>query len=195
MAVAVQTRRLASPAVRMLIRRRLAELFALLLAGAGAAVLVALASYQAGDPSLNTATAERAHNLAGPPGAIVADLLLQGFGLAGALPGLALLAWAWRTGSHRGLGGFPLRLAALLAALPVLGAVLSGIPGLPPLTWPTHVGLGGAGGVLVAGAALAAGREMLGPFGGVMVWTLGAALAAALTLLALGLTAGEWRGA
>jgi len=31
----------------------------------------------------------------------------------------------------------------------VLGAVLAGIPGLPALTWPTTVGLGGAGGVLV----------------------------------------------
>ncbi len=195
MAVAVQTRRLASPAVRTLIRRRLAELGALLLACIGVAILVALTSYQSGDPSLNTATAGRAHNIAGPPGAIVADLLLQGFGLAGALPALALLAWAWRIGSHRGLGGFPLRLAALLAALPVLGAVLSGIPGLPKLAWPTTVGPGGAAGLLVADDALAAGREMLGPFGGVLVWTLGAALAGVLTLLALGLTAGEWRGA
>jgi S-DNA-T family DNA segregation ATPase FtsK/SpoIIIE len=195
MAVAVQTRRLASPALRTLFRRRLAELGALLVAAIGAAVLIALVSYQPGDPSLNTATAQRAHNLVGPPGAIVADLLLQAFGLAGVLPGLALLAWAWRIGSHRGLGGFPLRLAALLAALPVLGAVLTGIPGLPALNWPTKVGPGGASGLLVAGEALAAGREMLGPFGGLVVWTLGAALAAVLTLLALGLTAGEWRAA
>src|SRR5580704_16500155 len=164
MAVAVQTRRLASPAVRTLIRHRLAELGALLMAAAGVAVLVALASYQAGDPSLNTATAGHARNLAGPPGAIVADLLLQGFGIAGALPGLALLAWSWRIGSHRGLGGFPLRLAALLAALPVLGGALAAISWLPVLAWPTKVGPGGAGGLLVGSNAVAAGRDMLGPF-------------------------------
>jgi S-DNA-T family DNA segregation ATPase FtsK/SpoIIIE len=194
MAVAARNRRLASPAVRALIRRRLAELGAILLAGCGMALLVALASYGSGDPSLNTAAIDRARNLTGPWGAIVADLLLQGFGLAGVLPGLALLAWAWRIGSHRGLGAFAPRLAALLAAMPVLSAVLAGIPGLPmPLVWPTQAGPGGAGGVLIAADALAAGRGILGPLGGLVVWGLGAALAVLLTLLALGLSAGEWR--
>jgi S-DNA-T family DNA segregation ATPase FtsK/SpoIIIE len=196
MAVAAQNRRLASPAVRTLIRRRFAELGAVLLAGCGVALLVALGSYESGDPSFNTAAVHGVHNLAGPPGAVVADLLLQSFGVAGALPGLALLAWAWRIGSHRGLGSFAPRLAALLAALPVLSAVLSGFPGLPaPVAWPTQAGPGGAGGVLIAADALAAGRGILGPFGGFVVWGLGAALAIVLTLLALGLSAGEWRAA
>ena len=116
--------------------------------------------------------------------------------MAGAVPGLALLAWAWRIGSHRGLGSFAPRLAALLAALPVLSAVLSGFPGLPaPVAWPTQAGLGGAGGVLIAADALAAGRGILGPLGGLIVWGLGAVLAVVLTLLALGLSAGEWRAA
>ena len=196
MAVAAQHRRLASPAVRSLIRRRFAELGAVVLAGCGTALLVALASYNAGDPSLNTAAVHGVRNLAGPPGAIVADLLLQGFGIAAVVPGLALLAWAWRIGSHRGLGSFAPRLAVLLAALPVLSAVLSGFPGLPaPVAWPTQAGPGGAGGVLIAADALAAGRGILGPLGGFVVWALGAALAVVLTLLALGLSAGEWRAA
>src|SRR5579885_2836892 len=104
MAAAVQARRLASPALRSLIGRRLAELCGITLALAGLALLVALASYDARDPSLNTATARGASNLAGPMGAVLADLLLQGFGLAATLPGLAMLAWAWRIGSRRGLG-------------------------------------------------------------------------------------------
>jgi S-DNA-T family DNA segregation ATPase FtsK/SpoIIIE len=197
MAVAVQGRRIASPAVRTLVRRRFAELGALVLAVLAVALLVALATYDAADPSLNTATTRPVANLAGPPGAVTADLLLQGFGLAGLLPGLAMLAWAWRIGSHRGLHTFPLRLAALLAALPVVGGVLATIPGMhgEALVWPAGAGLGGAAGRLVADDALSAGHDMIGPTGSPLVLTLGAALAIALTVLALGLTRSEWRAA
>ena len=104
MAAAAQARRLASPAVRTLVRRRLSELGGLVLGLVALALLVALVSYDARDPSLNTATGRAAGNLAGPAGAALADVLLQGFGVAGALPGLAMLAWAWRLASHRGLG-------------------------------------------------------------------------------------------
>lgn len=199
MAVAVQPRReagrFASEAVRTLIQRRLAELGAMFIALAGMAVLVALASYDARDPSLNTATAQVAHNLAGRPGAMLADALLQGFGLAGALPGLTLLAWAWRIGSHRGVGNLPLRLAALLAALPVTGGVLAAIPGPHGLVlaWPAAAGPGGAAGAVLKADALAAGAGLIGPFGPPIVWVLAAILALLLIVLALGLSAGEWR--
>ncbi len=46
------------------------------------ALLLALASYNPSDPSLNTATTLSPRNWLGLPGAWVADLLLQGFGLA-----------------------------------------------------------------------------------------------------------------
>jgi len=197
MAVAVQGRHLTSPALRTSLLRRVAELGGLVLALAALALLVALASYHPADPSLNTATGLVPRNLAGLPGAAAADLLLQGFGLAGVLPGVALLAWAWRIGSHRGLRNFPLRLAALLAVLPVLGAVLSPIPGMhgEVPAWPAGSGLGGAAGRLVAADAQAAAQDMLGPFGPPAVLALGAALALALLVLALGLSRSEWRAA
>jgi S-DNA-T family DNA segregation ATPase FtsK/SpoIIIE len=197
MAAALQGRRIASPALRTLLLRRLAEFGALALALAGVALLVALATYDPADPSFDTATVQPAHNLAGLPGAIASDILLQGFGLAGLLPCMALLAWAWRIGSHRGLHTFPLRLAALLAALPVLGAVLSPIPGPhgEAIAWPAGSGLGGAAGMLVAGDALDAGQEMLGRFGPPLVLALGVLLAGALIVLALGLSRSEWRAA
>ena len=189
--------RFASPALRSLLRRRMAELGAGLLALAGLLLLVALATYTAADPSLNTATNRAARNLLGLPGAIAADLMLQGFGLVGALPGLTMLAWAWRIGSHRGLGGLPLRIAALLGCMPIAAAALAAIPGPAggPILFPSASGLGGATGALLASGALAAGHDMLGPFGGLAVWTLGAALALTLLLLALGLTSREWRAA
>ena len=106
-----------------------------------------------------------------------------------------MLAWAWRIASRRGLGSMAARLAAMLAALPVLAAVLAAIPTPRILAWPTVAGLGGAIGKLLASTGLSVGRDVLGPVGAVMMWTMGLALAVTLTLLALGLTASEWRAA
>jgi len=187
-----ETRRIASPALRTLMSRRTAELSALALGVLGLALLVALASYDPRDPSLNTATDRHPSNLAGTVGAGLADILLQGFGVAGLLPGVVLLAWAWRIGSHRGLGSMAARLAAMLAALPVLAAMLAAsIP--HGIAWPTVAGPGGAIGSLLARAALGAGSGLLGPFGAVAAWMGGAALALLLALASLGLQKAEWR--
>ncbi len=190
-----ETRRLASPTIRALIRQRSAELTGLMLGLAGLALLVALACYDPRDPSLNTATSRHTGNLAGPVGAVLADLLLQGFGAAGALPGLAMVAWAWRIASRRGLGSVAARLAAMLAALPVLAAALASVPVPRTFAWPTVAGLGGAIGRLLSSIGLTVGREALGPVGAVTIWTIVVALSVTLTLLALGLSAGEWRAA
>jgi S-DNA-T family DNA segregation ATPase FtsK/SpoIIIE len=178
-----------------LMRQRTSRLGGLALGLLGLTLLLALLSYDARDPSFDTATMRHATNLAGPVGAVLADLLLQGFGLAGALPGLAMLAWAWRIASHRGLGSVTGRLAATLAALPVLAAALAGIPLPRGVAWPTGSGLGGAIGTQLGHVAMVAGRDGFGPLGGVLVWILGLTLAVTLTLLALGLTGGEWRTA
>ena len=196
-----EPRRLASPALRTLLRRRCAELGGLLLAAAGLALLLALLTYDRHDPSLDTATAQPVGNMVGQPGATLADALLQGFGVAAGLPGVALLAWAWRVGSHRGLGSVLLRLVALLAALPVVAATFAALPvllaGDGGLAWRWAGGIlpGGVSGRLVAEAALSAGRDMLGVPGVALVTVLGGLLAAALTLLCLGLSRREWQAA
>ena len=185
-------RRLVSPSLRALMERRTAELVGLGLGLLGLALLVALASYNPADPSLDTATRAASTNLAGPVGAVVADLLLQGFGVAGALPGVALLAWAWRIASRRGIGSFAARLGATVAAMPVLAAALGAVPRLEALPWPSSAGPGGAVGRLLAPAALAAGHGLLGAAGAVLIWAIGSAFAVTLVLLALGLSGGEW---
>jgi S-DNA-T family DNA segregation ATPase FtsK/SpoIIIE len=186
------SRRLASPTIRALTRQRSAELTGLVLGLLGLALLVALACYDPRDPSMNTATMRHVSNLAGPVGAVLADLLLQGFGVAGALPGLAMLTWAWRIASRRGLGSFTARLTAMLLGLPVLAAVLAAIP-TPPFGWPTMAGLGGAVGRSLALTGLSAGRGALGTVGAVIVTIVGLLFAITLTLLALGLSSSEWR--
>src|ERR1700759_4770231 len=108
----LEPRKFASPAVKALMTQRSAEFGGLLLGLAGLAILVALASYDPRDPSLNTATTRHVSNLAGPGGAVLADILLQGFGVVAVLPGVAMLTWCWRLASRRGLGRFSGRLAA-----------------------------------------------------------------------------------
>lgn len=119
--LAAAGRRFASPAVKAAIRRRLAELLALVLVLLAFVAIAALATYDPADPSWSTATADPTRNLAGPAGAHLADVLLQSVGFAAWLPVACLLTWAWRLVTHRGLAPFPLRLACLLAALPQIG--------------------------------------------------------------------------
>ena len=167
----------------------------LVLALSGLALLIALASYDSHDPSLNTASSRETRNLAGPLGALVSDLLLQSFGFAAMLPGLTLLVWAWRLGSRRGMGSVAIRLAALLAAIPAAAAALASLSGQGMVPWPTLAGPGGASGWLLADMTLALGVRFAGPVGAMLIWTAGVALAILLTILALGLTVAEWRSA
>jgi len=77
--------------------RRLNEVTGLLLLSMGLVMLLSLVSYHTQDPSWNTAAASRPLNLAGYPGAWLADVLLQTFGATAFLfPLLAfLLSWKW----------------------------------------------------------------------------------------------------
>ncbi len=193
MAATLQARRLVSPEIRGLFRQRVGQLGGIALALAAVVLFVALATYHAADPSLDTATARPAANLLGAPGALVADLLLQGFGLAGGLPVVALLAWSWRAGSGRGLGSPAVRLAALLLALPVLAASLAPVP--LGRAWPASAGLGGAAGLAIGPWLMAAGRTALGMPGGWLAWGLTALLSLLLVVLALGLQARDYRAA
>ncbi len=190
MAGAVQARRLASPEIRDLAARRLSELGAIVVALIGFALLVALATYNPADPSLDTATSHAASNLAGPVGATAADLLLQFFGAAGILPAIVLLGWAWRIGSHRPLSP-AMRLTALIVAMPIVAGLLGGLPDLPP--WPVAAGAGGAIGRVLSASVAGAARAAFGPFGAMVAALVAAAIGLMLLLLALGLSAGEWR--
>ncbi len=198
MAAALQARRFASPEIQALIRTRLAQLGGLALALFALLLLAALVSYNPHDPSLNTATSQPPRNLAGLPGAMCADLLLQGFGAAAALPGLAMLAWAFRIATGRPLR-LVLRLVCTVLAVPVVAAVLAAaalVPGMLAVSaWPTTAGLGGAAGGALAAHAGSTGYGLLGQAGASVMLGLGALLALVLTVLALGLTAGEWRAA
>ncbi|HEX3576344.1 MAG TPA: DNA translocase FtsK 4TM domain-containing protein [Rhodopila sp.] len=176
--------------------QRSAEFGGLLLGLFGLAILVALATYDPRDPSLNTATSRHVTNMAGAAGAMLADILLQGFGVVAVLPGIAMLTWCWRIASRRGLGSFGGRIAALLAAMPLLAAAIAAVPVPQRVTpWPVMAGLGGSIGQIIAQAEMGAGHGLFGIVGAASIWLLSVALALVLGLLSLGLSRSEWRSA
>ena len=133
------------PGVFARLRARFAGLA---MTGAGGFALTALFSHDPFDPSWNAATAGPVTNLAGPPGAVAADLILQLFGWAGAAGALALLAWglillvrgARRRGAWLGL----FRLASGMTGLFGFAVAVSALP--MPANWPFAAGLGGVAG-------------------------------------------------
>ncbi|HWL83426.1 MAG TPA: DNA translocase FtsK 4TM domain-containing protein [Roseomonas sp.] len=191
--LAASTRRFASPALRAALARRLAELLGLLLGLGGLALLVALVSYNPADPSLSTATDHAPTNLAGPAGAITADLLLQSFGWAGLLPVAVMLGWAWRLATHKGLAPFLARAAAVLAAVPMLATAFSVAP--LPAGKPALPGAGGAAGALLAEHINGFAGGLLGPFGSIVGQVAVLALAGSLSFAALGIPLLAWRQA
>ena len=90
-------------AVRIFFKRRLSELAGIVLFLVLIAVGLSLASWSVDDPSLNHALDRAAKNWLGYPGAVVADEMMQFFGL-GVLVLLAVpVRWAVGFLSHDGL--------------------------------------------------------------------------------------------
>jgi S-DNA-T family DNA segregation ATPase FtsK/SpoIIIE len=185
--------RFISPGLRNLISRRMVEIAGLLLAMAGIFVALSLFFYNPRDPSLNTATSQSTTNLGGPIGSVLADFLLQGFGLAGVLPALAMLFWAWRIASRRSIGNPWVRVFCLAIAVPALAASLAA--GGRDVAFPTSAGLGGAGGQLLAFAARDSANSWFGAVGGAVLFLFGALTALVFTGASLGLRLREWRTA
>jgi len=173
-------------AAKAFIRRRLIELAGCVLIAAALAFLVALASFDPGDPSFNKAVDGPIRNLAGRPGAYAADLTLQSVGLAGLVLAAGLLAWGWRlVRQHRFERGW-LRLALMPAAILTAAIALTPLP--VPDGWPAAAGLGGtAGALLLYGPRGDAGLRALVGLGGEPIGLAAAAVALLLMFFTLGI--------
>jgi S-DNA-T family DNA segregation ATPase FtsK/SpoIIIE len=150
-------------------------------------VLLALAliSYNHADPSWNHAVDALPSNILGRPGATLADLLFQSFGLAAALLPLILLYWSVRLLLGRGLDWLWLRLALLLPMVLLFALALAVVPA--PRLWPAVAGLGGFTGKLLSGALAHQGLPLP------LAALASAALAALLLLFVTGLSIDDWR--
>ncbi len=138
------------------LRRRFTELVGLALMAFSTAGMFALATWSVQDPSLNHATNGSVRNLLGLPGAIVADFLMQLFGIAAIAAVLPIAIWGWRFLTHRAPSREKLRLAAWIIGLLFSAGFAASLP--QPPTWPLSTGLGGVlGDALLKLPSLAAG--------------------------------------
>lgn len=196
MAVDLGARRFISPAIRAQLRRRIGELSAVIVALASLTLALALISYNPADSSFDTIGTGQLHNLAGTAGAAIADLILQSFGIAGFIPVLVLLAWAYRLGIRGQVGYLKARIVVAGVSMPLTAAALAMafhvIPG-GALSWPTPVGIGGAAGEILSKIATGTGHSILGKLGGSFVLIIALLLALSSFGFALGFTPGEWR--
>ena len=177
-----------SPAARHFLRQRLAELVGLLLLLFGIALILAIGSFNAADPSLNRAVDGETLNLLGTMGAVTADLLLQSIGLAALLLAFVPMVWGWKMLRHRRLHLWWLRLSLLPPAPVALAIALAGVTN--PAGWPLTVGLGGfAGDYLMARLVEATG------LGRPLVALVFVLLAALLAFGALGIAAAGYAAA
>ncbi len=143
------------------LRRRLVEATGLTLFLIGLACMVVLASYNPTDPASVNDLRATVSNLIGWPGAVAADLLYRGMGVASWLLGLLLVGWGWQLGTRRQLS----RPGQLLIVAPlVLGLASFALAALRPFAdWPHTSGLnGGVIGDVLYGALVPTATSVTG---------------------------------
>ena len=167
-------------------KRRLLEMAGAALVLLSFLVAVALLTYNPADASFDTASEASPANFLGRDGALVADVLVQGLGLAAFLVPLILLGWAFRLLLQRPPRRMGRRLLLVAPAL-VLGAFACSVLRIAPLPLPA-----GSGGIV--------GWEVLRLLPIVdlaaleLPLAMGAAALVALMLLSImGLSWGDWR--
>ena len=129
-----------SEQLRAILKRRLLECLGLILIGLAMLGAIALSTWSVQDPSLSHAVTTPVRNLLGAPGAIVADLMTQLFGLAACLLLLPVAVAGWRLIAHRPLGE-TWRIALWLGAPVLVAAFAACLP--RTASWPLPSGLGG----------------------------------------------------
>jgi S-DNA-T family DNA segregation ATPase FtsK/SpoIIIE len=117
------------------------RLIGLLLAGFVGVLLLALSSWTVNDPSLSYATAKHPANWLGFPGAVIADLGFQIFGIAIFVLIVPPALWAWHLVRRRVPSKMPLRALAWLGSTVLAAGVLAFVA--VPASWPLPTGLGG----------------------------------------------------
>ncbi|MDP3315975.1 MAG: DNA translocase FtsK 4TM domain-containing protein, partial [Devosia sp.] len=172
----------APPAIAIRIPVRL---IGAMLLGLVAVVLVALASWQVDDPSLSYASGNPAQNWLGFPGAVIADLSFQVFGI-GIIPLLVPLAlWGWCFVRLRSPSRMGLRVLAWVASSLLACGVFAFFAA--PESWPLPTGLGGLIGTGFTNLATAVAGEQPQPVTATLFAIIIAAPALALFWLAMGL--------
>jgi DNA segregation ATPase FtsK/SpoIIIE, S-DNA-T family len=142
--------------IRDALLRRLRELAGLGLISLSGVAAAALMTWSVQDPSLSHATSRAIRNIAGYPGAIFADLLMQILGLGGIVLILTVAVWGWRMLTHRPFDREALRFGSWILCTVLAAGFASCWP--RSSAWPLPTGLGGVvGDALVRAPAVAFG--------------------------------------
>ncbi|MBV9953958.1 MAG: DNA translocase FtsK, partial [Pseudolabrys sp.] len=177
---------------RDFLRRRIRELTGLALITVALLAAIALTTWSVQDPSLSHATrvSGPTNNLLGASGAIVADILMQVFGLAATALLIPPGVYGWRLLMHNPLGG-KWRAIAWLPTILVFAAFLSCLP--RTANWPLPTGLGGVVGDALLRAPAAFGIGLRGFPLFLLAMVLGSA-ALVLLIVAIGFRMPQSRG-
>src|SRR5512143_1704958 len=171
-------------AIRDALARRLRELAGLSLISLSGVAAAALMTWSVQDPSFSHATSRPIHNIAGYPGAISADLLMQILGLGAIMLILPVAVWGWRMLTHRAFDREALRLGCWILCTWSAAGFASCWP--RGGAWPLPTGLGG----VVGDALVRAPAVIFGPPGTIYRLVLGTILFTAMAasfLVACGL--------
>ena len=173
-----------------MLRRRLREVGGIALISLAMMGALSLATWSVDDPSLSHATDARVHNLLGRPGAIVADLSMQLFGLGSLALLLPIAVWGYRLLGHRRLNRERLRVLFWLLGAVLAAAFASYLP--RGSHWPLPSGLGGViGDALLRVPVMVTGAPLTGIYRIAAAIVLGCAALAAFA----GAAGMIWRGA
>jgi S-DNA-T family DNA segregation ATPase FtsK/SpoIIIE len=168
------------------LKRRVFETLGFGLLLAALLVAAALVSYDPEDPSLDTAIDGGVHNFLGRDGAISADLLRQGLGLAAFLIPIVLFGWSLRLLLDRPLQSLWVKLGLLPLALATAALALS------VLDHGSLCGAASCGGAVGWGLQRLLAAAGLG-YAALPISMIAAAGLGLLLLLILGLSWRDWR--
>lgn len=160
--------------MREVLARRLRELSGLGLIALSGVVAAALMTWSVQDPSLSHATSRAIRNVAGYPGAIGADLLMQILGLGAIMLILPVAIWGWRMLTHRAFDREALRLGCWILTMVIAAGFASCWP--HNTAWPLPTGLGG----VVGDALVRTPAVVFGPPGFIYRVVLGIVLFVAM---------------
>jgi S-DNA-T family DNA segregation ATPase FtsK/SpoIIIE len=161
-------------AIRESLARRLRELAGLGLLVMSGGTAAALMTWSVQDPSLSHATSRAIRNIAGYPGAIGADLLMQILGLGAIMLILPVAVWGWRMLTHRTFDREALRITCWILCTVTSAGFASCWP--HGGAWPLPTGLGG----VVGDALVRAPAIVFGPPGFIYCLVFGIILGTAM---------------
>ena len=178
--------------VQSFLAHRLTDTAGGVFAASGVMLCLALASYHAKDPSLNTATTADipVQNFLGIPGAYTADLLLQTLGLAAWTLAIAFTVWGYRILRRKPIGSLGSRLPFLVIAA-ITGAItLARVPAFD--SWGIGAYMGGSAGALMFNNLTQPLQGWIGTMAFSFIAITAGFLFIMTYLLALGVSLGEW---